>query len=40
MFIEIPMCSSDHIRRVGFRGSVASRLGYFRNRPQLLVFDL
>ena len=46
MLIEIPPCSPDHIRRVVFRGSlpmpgsVASRLGYFRNGPQWLVLDL
>ena len=45
MFIEIPPCSSDHLSRVVFRGSppmsgsVASRLGYFRNGPQWLVLD-
>ena len=40
MLIEIPLYSPDHIRRVVFRGSVASRLGYFRNGPQWLVLDL
>ena len=49
MFIEIPPCSPDHIRRgsvprfttdVRFRGFVASHLGYFRNGPQWLVLDL
>ena len=40
MFIEIPPCSQDHIRRVVFRGSVASRIEYFRNGPQWLVLDL
>ena len=45
MFIEIPQCSPDNIRWVVFRGSlpmpgsVASRLGYFRNGPQWLVLD-
>ena len=46
MFIGIPPCSPDHIRRVVFRGSlsmpgsVASHIGYFRNGPQWLVLDL
>ena len=45
MFIEIPPCSPDHLSRVVFRGSLpmsgsmASRLEYFRNGPQLLVLD-
>ena len=49
MLIEIPSCSPDHIRwgsvprfttDARFRGSVASRLGYFKNEPQWLVLDL